>query len=383
MLKSIVSIVKILKEYEYSNAGLIKGKLCNLTSKNIDLLNDIETHIDLRSSSDEFFKKDDLKIHLNNDIFIEISAENIANYYNSFSSFLNKNKIKKPEKEFYIKDIDYFCDEKGKCSNQKLVNYFKNIELIEFLKSIADYESKTGSFLELFFYKSEQGGLKLNINYNDKDLESLNIGNLNELKNHLLNKPDKEERKQIFVNEAIEFLKKNNSYAYFLQNWDSIYENYQRSFDFYLAGFSFEKIKMASIEYFQKLMDRSYNQVNKATTNIFIVPAAYILLLQSFSLSNGFFLNTLLLIAALLFSFLMHRVIFNNMSDGLDAIRRDVDKFKERDGQKVYKYLLNDLEEFDSVIKKQDSKVKILKLANWILFLFLTLAFLYKYCFFS
>ena len=63
----------------------------------------------------------------------------------------------------------------------------------------------------MFFYKVEKG-LKLNVDYNYDDLKELNIGNLTELEEDFFNKPDKEERKQIFVNDLIGLLKDNNNY---------------------------------------------------------------------------------------------------------------------------------------------------------------------------
>lgn len=370
MLKNIEYIVKRLESFKYENSS-IKGNIYTLSQVDIDNISPIFSHVEECSTLEgvNISDVDDYRFNIGNNIKIQVSTGNISGYYDSFSSFINKNKIKLNSDDFYIRDIN-FLSTRDKGSNEQVNNYFNNIKFIDFLTDIADYKKESAGNLELFFYKTKRG-LTLKINYNKSDISSLSISNLAELKSHFFEKPDKEERKQIFINSLIDLLEKDGSYSFLIKEFDSLISKYEASFRLYLDGFSFEKIKTSSTEYFQKLTDRAYSQINKATTNIFIVPVAYIFLLKSFLLSGEVFLNIPLLIAAFIFSFLMHNIIFNNMSEGLDAIKADIDRFKNRVNRSVLNNLSQDLKGIDGEIAKQHNKVKILKCTNWMLFLVL------------
>lgn len=371
MLKNIIHIVKKLKHYKYEN-NIIKGDL-HLTNDDIENINQIESLIELRLG-DDFVSNDSLNAHINKNISLEINAGDIRGYYDKSSSFLIKNKIQLNTEPFYIKEIDCFYKQGEKCSNEQINNYLDNIELIDFLKSIADYKSQIGSDLELFFYQAEKG-LELKIDYQLNNLQSLDIHKLTELKNHFFEKPDKEERKQIFINELVSLLKNDGSYRNFLNKFESIKDNYDKSFKLYLSGFSFEKIKTSSLGYIQELTDRIYNQINKATANIFIVPAAYMFLLKSFELSNNSLQNILLLITAFIFSLLMHKIIFSTMEEGLNAITLDIEKLREKLSNVICQNIEEDLSKLDKQKERQSKKIIFLKLINWVLFLFAFLMF--------
>jgi hypothetical protein len=377
MLKDIVPILRRLDGYEYHN-GFINAVLNCLDVNDVININKIDLFDDFQDNLGNFFSKDDLNSYIGKKISFQINASNVKNFYDTFSSFLNKNKIQSPDSEFYIKEFDYLHNIDVKCDNEKINNYFANIKLIEILKSISNYQSKIGTDLELFFYKIESGGLKLKINYDVDSLPFLNPEKLNELENHFI-KIDKEERKKIFINEIIGLLKNDNSYSSLLKKWDILIDNYNKAFGFYLAGFSFEKIKTSSIVYFQEFTDRAFKQINEATINIFIVPSVYVLMLKSFSFSSSgvsTIQNYALLITMFIFSLVMHKVLFNNMKEGLNFIESDIDKFKEK-AREIIQDLDEALTKLDRHIKQQHNKILMLKLVNWILFALALVMFLH------
>jgi len=375
MLVNIIDIVRKLQNYKYENK-IIKGGLC-LTNGDIDNINEIkDLLIELQDSSDVFFSPEDLNGYINENISIEIDVSNTRGYYDKFSSFIIQNKIQLNTKPFYVKEIDCFYEQEQKCNNEKINNYLGNIKLIDFLKKISDYESQVSSGLELFFYQAEKG-LKLKIDYQSNDLQPLKISNLNELEDHFFEKPDKKERKQLFINELIGLLKDDGSYKNFLNKFESIKDNYDKSFKLYLSGFSFEKIKTSSLGHIQELTDRIYNQINKATANIFVIPAAYIFILKSFTLSGDLFQNILLFITAFIFSLLMHKIIFSTMEEGLGAIDFDITKLRGKLGNAIFQDIKEDLERLDKQKEKQSKKITLLKRTNWILFSFAFFMFIY------
>jgi hypothetical protein len=377
MLKYIVPILRKLDDYKYNN-GFIDAVLNCLDDNDVLNINKLNLVDDFQDNLGNFFSEDELNLHIEKKISFQIDVRSVKNFYDTFSSFLNKNKIQSPNDEFYIKEFDYLHDVDVKCDNEKINNYFANIKLIEILESISDYQNKIGTDLELFFYKVESGGLKLKINYDIDSLPLLNHKKLNELENHF-KKTDKEERKKIFINEIIGLLKNDNSYGFLLKKWDVLIDNYNKAFGFYLSGFSFEKIKTSSIVYFQEFTDRVFKQINKATINIFIVPSVYVLMLKSFSFSSSgvsTIQNYVLLIAMFIFSFVMHKVLFNNMEEGLNFIESDINKFKEK-AHEIIQDLNEELKKLERHIKQQHNKILMLKWVNWILFILALIMFLH------
>ena len=379
MLDNISYIVKKIKNFTYENYR-IKGKLCNLSQDdiyNISLISDyVEEHTDLDGND---ISDNKLNNFIDKDIKIQIDTGSITSYFDTFSSFLIKNKVELIQNEFYIRDIEwlFLYKKDDEYHGEKLDLYFHNIKIIELLRKIADYEKKVGNDLELFFYKAENG-LVLKIDYNENDLNNFTINKLNELNNHFFEKPDKEERKQIFINELISLLNEDNSYSALLKKWNTLQCNYDKSFKLYLSGFSFEKIKTSTTGHFQELTDRIYHQINKATINIFVVPSAYIFFIRSFDVSGNTLQNGLLFITTFIFSLIMHKVIFNNMIEGLTSVGKDIKKFRSKVNITLLAEINDELEELESKnLKKQRNKIKLLKWSNWVLFLFACTMFLY------
>lgn len=367
MQASLLYIIRKLDNYQYVN-GMINGSLVLKKEDIINIKNIISLVSEMRDSEDRFFQENDIGAHVQKNIKFTIDVRNETSYHDTFSSFIEKNKLKLETDKFYIKELDCLYD--SKCSNEKVNLYLENIKLIELLQTLATYQNKVGSDLELFFYEVEDGGLKLKIDYNSDSLSHINVSKINELKTHFFNKEDKEERKQIFITEMIGLLKSDNSYSYLLQQWDSLVRNYEKAFKFYLSGFSFDKIKTSSTVYFQQFTDRVFEQVNKATVNIFIVPSVYVLMLKSFPLSdnNSILQSIVLLVSMFIFSLVMHAVLFNNMKEGLNSIEEDINKFKEK-ANPIIGDLHEELTKLKQNIDKQYGKILVLKWANWILFI--------------
>lgn len=374
MLKHIVFVIHRLERTEFTVLSA-KGIVSNLSQSDIDHILPIFEHIpECEDADGNSIFDNTIRNYIGQDISIQINTGSVKGYFDTFSSFIQKNKTALKQDEFYVRDIDalYQGDKK---QHGNLDAYFKNIALITLLREVADYEKQIGSDLELFFYKAEKG-LTLNINYLVENLDGLFLNKLNDLKTQFSSSHDREERKQIFINELINLLNDENSYVVLLVKWEVLINNYEKSFKLYLEGFSFDKIKTASTHYLQELTDRIFDQINKATTNIFIVPAAYIFLIKSFELTGGLLQNVLLLVTAFIFSLIMHRVVFANMCENLNVIKSDIASFREKIQEtESLKTALDGLE--NTKIDQQVGKIRLLKWCNWILFIFAAITFLY------
>ncbi|TWP28579.1 hypothetical protein ETU08_09050 [Apibacter muscae] len=362
----------------------IKGDIPDLKSEDINVITNVWEYIDdiFSPESGGTIYKEDINNFISQNICLTIKTGDIPNYYENFNDFLSGNKIKCSNINFYIEKLNY---RDGKTVPiPTIINHYKsNLEIISLLDKIADYKKEQGNRLELFFYKSENG-VSLNINYNEKDLQSLKANRILDLRTQLLNNIDSNERKQLFVNELISELNKNgNLYKNLLENWDSIVNNYERSFRLYLSGFSFDKIKTSSVEYFQKLTDRIYETISKVSGYIFGIPIGYILLLNNFDFTGkSIEKNIALLFLGVLFFILMWFVFFKNIDESISAIEKDISKFKDKiEGRDELKEILNDLKDLESKsIKKQKNKLLLVKILTIVVLVvtIVVLAFIYK-----
>ena len=191
------------------------------------------------------------------------------------------------------------------------------------------------------------------------------------------------DKKQLFINELVVFIEKHgNSYIKLIGNWDSLISNFEKSYALFVSGFSFEKIKTSSNEHFQKLVDRIYDSITKASNYIFGIPIGYILLLNNFDFTGSLILkNFALLILALIFFILIWFVLFKNIREAINAIENDISDFLQRikdvnELQEIY----NRLEKLKKEeLKKQEMKLDLVQILTAIIFAIVVFTYLYVF----
>ncbi len=332
-LENIVSLRKKLTEVAIEPFGF--SGYIDSTSKNSEkLLSNIPKDYLRECYYTETFQDVDIRqIELNKRICIKIDLSNTPNYYRTIQEFLKDNKIRLKHLIFYIDEINYFENKSDK--NNHIESYKINLKIIKLLTSVANYKKEGAGNLELFFYSSEQGAT-LPIQYQ-----------WDEIPNNLLEFQDKaiklqteltqqeenhEERQQIFINELISVLRKQGaSYSILLRNLEVLIDNYEKSFKLYLSGFSFEKIKTASMEYFHEQTDRINSSILKFSTYMLGIPIGYILIIRLLDFSaNSLLKDTCLTLLAIVFFFLIKIVLFNNIQDAFSSIDNGISSFINR-----------------------------------------------------
>ena len=227
--------------------------------------------------------------------------------------------------DFYIDDIDY---REVKTDNNCIILYKNNLKIIDFLKEIANNIKKSGNNLELFFYRTGVG-VDLKIDYDIESLKKIDFVIPDDFKTQILDSFNGKDKKELFINELINFIESNNcSYVNLIENWNTLLSNYTKSYSLFIAGFSFEKIKTSSNEHFQKLVDRIYESIGKVSSYIFGIPIGYILLINNFDFSGEqCFKNTSLLFLGIIFLILIWFVLFKNIDESIKSIEIDIDDF--------------------------------------------------------
>ena len=202
MLNHISYIVRKIKNFTYENYT-INGKLCNLSQEDISILLSLSDYVEEYTDLDgNDIIGNKLNDYINKDIKVQIDTGNIPGYFDTFSSFLAKNKIELMSSAFYIRDMDFLYK---RDDSKRIRFYFQNIRIISTLRHTADYEHRVGNELDLFFHTPEKV-IMLTFEYNENDITT---NKLNKLE-HLTTNPSVIQRKQFLANILIN---SHNSYG--------------------------------------------------------------------------------------------------------------------------------------------------------------------------
>lgn len=309
--------------------------------------------------------KEDIPDFMNQQVYLDIRTGNINCYFETVNDFLNGNKFKLKSELFYIAENDYYSEESA-VVNEIVNNYNKNIELIDFLNSLSHTHHLIGNQLKYYFYRISNSIVEIDIKYSVQDLDFFSeLEGFQELKKEFSDLISHKDKKELFVNELVNFIECNSSeYLTIVKNWKTILNSYNKSYKLYLAGFSFEKIKTSSNEHFQKLLDRIYDSISKVSGYIFGIPIGFILLLNYFDYSGLLiFKNVIILLLSILFFVLIWYILLKNIKESIDAIEEDIDEFINLISTViVLKPIKEKLENLKKVsIKKQRNKLLIVK----------------------
>jgi hypothetical protein len=382
-LDCAVSLTNRLINYS-KNGSYIYGTIENLLENDLPYL-EILINLSLVEISNPIDKSSvdfhSINTFLTKDVFIEFKVGNISTYYDTLYDFITKNKFKLRQTDYFIKELNYRASRNIKI-NDFIIKYKTNLELIDFLKDICDYDKSLGNVLKLFFYRTSNG-VELDIEYTLEDIKKIKF-NIDE--NFILNFKvalKGSDRKQLFINELINFLDKNgNSYQKLLEGWDILISNYEISYALFLEGFSFDKIKNSSTEYFQNIVDRIYDSIAKASNYIFGVPIGFIFLLNNFDFSGiSIFKNTNILILGIIFYTMIRVILFENIKQSIEAIEDELEKFLKKienytELNEIHEQLIN----FKNIdLKRQYSKIHLVKVLTTIIFIIFCLTYLYVF----
>src|SRR6218665_90022 len=336
-----------------------------------------ENLIEILNTQNEGIDSLCLNDHIGEIIKLEIKTGDINNYFESFADFIEGNKYENKLKDFYISEILY---RENIDSNVEIDLYKQNLLLISFLRQIADTERRKGSALELLFYRSGQG-TDLILDYNLKDLKYNQPSDILMFKAHFEDAGSGEDKKQLFVNELVNFINScGNSYIHVANNWDILTANYKKSVMLFIAGFSFEKIKTSSNDHFQKLVDKISESIGKAATYIFGVPVGYILLLNGMDYSGlEIGKNFILLLLGLIFFILIWNVLFKNIGESIQNIQSEIDDFLDKiNNVPALDEIKNKLHSLKSVdLKKQRKKLFLVQVLSTVILSILIAVYLF------
>jgi hypothetical protein len=385
LLNSVIEVRRsmTLKQADsVSTTGFLVISKTNIEYIEVMFDNDILDVLSIGEPDDikNIFKQDIINF-IDAEVHLEIRIGRVNCYFETVNDFLNGNKFTLKTKLFYIAENDYYSDESS-VTNELISSYYKNIELVDFLNSLSHSQHQIGNQLKYYFYRISNSIVEIDIKYSVNDLIFFsNLEGLNELKKEFSDAISHKEKRELFINELVNFIESNSSdYLTIVKNWKTILNSYNKSYKLYLAGFSFEKIKASSNEHFQKLLDRIYDSISKVSGYIFGIPIGFILLLNYFDYTGSLILkNIVILILSILFFVLIWFILLRNIKESIEAIETDIDDFiKLINTVPVLNPIKEKLENLKKVsLKKQRMKLMIVKVVTISIFALTVVVFSY------
>lgn len=329
ILEDLIRFRKRFQNLEYSDRRL-NGYIQSLDQSDIEFLISVEDCIlEMQDDKNKFYTGSQLDTLINQKLTLQIDLGIFPNYFENFAEFIEKEKYFLTLDKYYIHE--YGITESINQDAPLMQKYFQNLQLIEILKELADHNNISGGKLKVFFHRIGNS-LMLPIDYSVDELNLLDLTDLTVVKQDIFNGIHKSERSKLFVNDLMNlFVNRERKYSVLIENWNLLKENYFSSFESYLEGFSFEKIKTSSLQYFQELNDKIHETIRKVANYIFGIPVAFLFLVSRLEFTDPSALkNFSLLGVGYLFIFLIHEIFIKNIKESLDSIKQDIERYENK-----------------------------------------------------
>lgn len=375
-LNTLILLRQRLLDVEIEAFGL-KGRIPSVTHSDIELIKDLKDNFkELYFDNNNNVDLSTIEVGSSVNILLDLGNEN--KYYETSDNFIKLNQEKLISNEFYIHDLEYTHPSD---TQPELIKKITGIhELIQFLEEISSMKVPSEGLKQLLF-KKDNNIYPITLQFEIRDIKekfrsSYDISSISKL---VLSDIDSDVRKSLFVNEMINHLTPNNLTldSLFLK-WDIITEDFEKSFQFYLSGFSFNKIKASSEDYFNELTDRIYSLISKFSGYIFAIPVAYILILRFLEFDGSEFQkDTFLILVSVLYFIIIWWVLLNNLKSAFKTIENDIEKLQlkiknEPSLEEIYNELQN---RKVKVIPNQKNKINLVKAITVIILVLVLVAY--------
>ena len=298
-------------------------------------------------------------------------------YFETMEEMVAKNPTAEPKKPYYVAELDHISDSDP--ASTQVAYYLQTVQFIEILKEISDHCEAMHPGYNLIFLLNEK--LEIKTLYKPSDLQELT--NLDELHDDITRSDDREKRQILLKSVLVDLLKNTqieDRFCHLIEYFKVFVDRYQRSYQLYLCGFSFEKLRsefeQERIEYITK--------INRAVTDIqdkiILLPLAYILIGGQFEKNIGVTIkNVFLLLASFLFLIMLHIILRNQMASLRsigDSIRSIQDRF-EKDHKDLFESLSEQFDDLDKIRRSQGHRLCLLLCIAWGVTIFSLIIFLY------
>ena len=248
-----------------------------------------------------------------------------CHYFQTTGELIERFPVKAPSNPFYVAALDYFSSQAA----PDAIRACQSIrEFIDLLRAVADYwEDRQPSGVLVFLHKVKYEVL---VEYGPEDLYALS--EVQAFAREITSAADTENKKTILKAVVCEILSLSleHPFAVLVRNYEEIKKRYRRSYEMYLANFSWEKLKgeldREKIEFVKKLNAT----VTDIQTKVIALPAAFLLMATQIKHVGTFDVaNLLICIAGVVFGILICLLIRNQLH-ALDSINGDIARLRQK-----------------------------------------------------
>lgn len=306
---------------------------------------------------------DDVNIGENINLELTIAKLCEFGFYDSYETFVAKNKYESHTDTYYI----YKNDSQNQFDNK----YSALCKFIESIKSIAKHLFNDIDTLNAVI-SNEKHSVVICCDYNHEDVLNINegrFGALSDISSTILNE-DNKEKKNLFVNELIDFVhsKSATKLSKILECIEELQKNCEDAYAFYISGFSSNKLKFEintkAIEYTSKIQ----TVINEAQTKLIAIPSAFVLAALAMDINNNRLLlntkNIVTILSLFIFAILI-QLFLSNQKSILKMIKADVDDFKDGFDQTKIELLSQKFECVETSLKKQQKRLCAITFILW------------------
>lgn len=305
------------------------------------------------------------KINEKIDLEFLISKLMSQNFYLSKDSFLEWNCYEYPVEDIYIYEINDFLN------NNIFFNerYSTAVKLIGILQQNSKFSYNEDEILNFLFVREDKS-LLLHMKYSSENLNLIENSSLDKMKDFIqvLNEDIATDRKNIYINELIEFLlliEEKDRFSYLLNNFEEYIHRASSAYNYYLRNFSYNKLKIEldtkALEFYQKIQ----SVINDSQTKLIAIPTS--IALASATLDYGKInsvKNYLILTGMVIFSGFI-QIFINNQKSALEFIERNIETYKQSFSENKQTLEIS-FKKVDSEKDKQKHRLLTIQILLWL-----------------
>lgn len=233
--------------------------------------------------------------------------------YDTFDSFLNKNRYDPPFQEYYIIDLGCFSS-----SNNSLLEKYKVfLDFIKSLESIAKHNFLEADKTKNLIISRENNSVVVPLFYEKRDVESVDVFKLSKI-TAVFNGAGQKEQQLMYINELIDFLMpvpEKDRFGFLQMDFNLFYEKCNDAYQFYLSNFSSNKLKIELDTKILEFTSKIQSVINDSQTKLIAIPTAFVLAVTIMDFSNPYSAkNIATLISLFVFAILIQLFIDNQLT---------------------------------------------------------------------
>lgn len=281
-------------------------------------------------------------------------------------------------KDFFIKEYLYTLPERGIYiyeSKKYLAElpFYSSFETIVNLSQELSSNSKhkycVEEIINLIIFREEKSlFIKLIYTYEDVEIVSDSITSKIKLFIEILRDQNLTDKKNIFLNELVEFLAGKDEdvkFSYLIRHFELYFDKSIATYNYYLRNFSYNKLKIEldskALEFSQKIQ----TVINDSQTKLIAIPTAFVLVLSNLDYEKGdSYKNIVGLIGLIIFSILL-QLFINNQKSIIRFIDENINRYKSTYNDQNKIDVEQSFKSVDSEKTKQIKRLAIIEILLW------------------